>query len=311
MKKLIAASAACLLLVSALGYWLWRGKPETTKGASYDKPGSFSAYVHLSVAQFVPQEHELTGTVSVQLGAADEAGENDAKQYSDLTSLVFEIQHREPSSITIIGQTDKPMVFQPTESQADGTFRWNIQPRRGALLYPFDSYSAEMHPVLKGVLARDPNALPHLPVSTVSADFYGVNFTADYTRGSENGPWFTLVLKRPLWLRVVTTVALVLLVIWGVLVPLSPKQEPAGLLTMFAGVFALRQSILSGAPVFPSLIDYLSILLYLYVVLMVVIRRTWARPERECPFCMSHVHPRATFCPACTRSLTAPPVAAA
>ena len=141
----------------------------------------------------------------------------------------------------------------------------------------------------------------NIPVETVDADVSGVNFTTTYIRGTEDGDWFTLRLTRPLWLRVVTVVTVLLLIVWAVSFPLSAKVEPAGLLTLFLGIFGLRSSLLSGAPVFPSLIDYLSILLYLYVVAMLLVRRTYARPERECPYCKSHVHPQATVCAACTR----------
>ena len=296
----------CFTLTCVFGLLFWTARPAPHRGATF-KRHAFAASVHLDVTQLYGQSRELVGPISVQLGPTDEAGEQEAVRFAGLKNLWFRIEKIENSAngkkITIVGETEKPIPVSALRLGGIGTFRWTIPSITSPAFYPFDSYLARMHPELSGETENQPGVWYEIPVQTVGVDFSATNLTTIYSPGTEDGDWFTVSLHRPLWLKFVVSAAVVLLVLWAVSFPLSSKTEPAGLLALFVGIFGLRSSLLSGAPVFPSFIDYLSILLYTYVVMMLLLKKLYSEPERKCGFCKSTVHANATVCASCTRTL--------
>jgi hypothetical protein len=308
MKRTIWASAICLALTATLGLWLWKQKPEPLKGRSFPKD-TFAGYVHLSVTQYSAAEKELTGIATAELGATSVSGEKAAQDYQGLDSMWLQIDDIRPSErggstggTYIVGGTDSPMEIRGLGIRGSSNFRWQIKTVRASVFYPFDSYVAHMHPVLEWQRVKGSGVWDDIPVDTVDADFSAANFTTRYSAGPEDGNWFTVELTRPLWLRVVAFLAVGLLLVWAVRLPFSPKaMDPAELLALFVGVFGLRSPLLSGAPVFPSLIDYLSILIYAYVVAMLLLRRIYVAPPPVCKYCKSDLHSGATICAACAK----------
>ncbi|MGB6689851.1 MAG: hypothetical protein WBE76_18600 [Terracidiphilus sp.] len=293
------------MITATLGLWLLKQKPEPLKGRTFRKD-TFAGYVHLSVTQYSAAEKELTGTATADLGATSESGEKAAQEYQGLDRIWLQIEDIRPpgrsGGTIIVGGTDAPMEIRGLDIRGSSSFRWQVKPVRASAFYPFDSYVAAMHPVLLWQRVKGSGVWDYIPVDTVDADFSAANFTAKYYAGPEDANWFTLELTRPLWLRVVAVLAVGLLVVWAVRLPFSPKAiDPAELLALFVGVFGLRSSLLSGAPVFPSLVDYLSILIYTYVVAMLLLRRFYVVQPPVCRYCKSDLHCGATVCAACTR----------
>ena len=191
--------------------------------------------------------------------------------------------------------------------EGSGTFNWTATAVRRSFYYPFDQYVLAVNPELLTEFSED-EFIDH-PVDQLSIDFSGTGFvprleSLGEVKGERDRQ--RILVQRPMLLRVISGVVGVLLMTWLLYLIISPKAgEQAGqLVTLFVGVFSVRNSLLSGAPTFPSLIDYCALGVYLSAVLIVLIR--WLIPDppgRTCPFCCSAIPEKAAVCPACTQAL--------
>jgi hypothetical protein len=318
-RKLLIAGA--LFTAATVAIYLVRTEPPTSIGCSpTDDPRSypFQSLVTLTFKELRPAGNQFAGSLTMEVyPQQDRMTPEDAqrleKAFKDLKQVVLRFEHFESNSDIYQGGTDSPIALAfPAASgslQGKGTFSWTGVPQRGPFFYPFDSYILRVNPSILQV--SDADSYPIYPVDTLITDFGNSNFIPHLKNLHAKSPndLYVITVQRPVILRMLAIVVGILLVVWlTYLIWFAKAEEYAGqIVTLFVGVFSIRNSLLSGAPVFPSLIDYCALAVYLSAVLVVLIK--WMFPDKnrkECPFCLSSIPLKATTCPQCTKAVEIP-----
>ena len=316
--QILLAIAFC----AAIALMLWYSQPRPLIGVGYVKSSrSLVGVAEIRLTGFDAGRRMVSGTVEVRFvpGRAGEQPQS-PEQYAELFRA---LEGYDAAYLTLedereggAGDGRQKAIFRSGESddlkfdrsqgvRARGSFHFTIEAHNvwGPIAYPFDHYTARIRPQLWLKKSGDRVAYS-ANLEQISFDLADLNLTPVFSPGREDSVWFTMSLSRPFWLQLVAGMALGLFVLWAVRRPLSSKPtEPSELFAVFGGIFGLHASLLPGAPVAPSIIDYVSILCYLYVIASLILSRIGRTPTPKCPFCYSDVHPRAKVCSACTRDL--------
>jgi len=314
-RRLIGAA---MLAAAVLAAYLYSHQQPTKLGVPLTDPDRGSdayTYLSLSFKEFRPAGNQFSGSITVDIAPnLDRLKSEGLQKWTEAhKKAVLRLNHYDGHSLTWQGGTDEPVAlsFPPAWGALRGTdtFTWSAEPERGAFFYPFDRYNLHVNPSLMEV--SDPAIYPSLSIDTLSADFTNSNLVPQLHNLEAKYPddRYSISLERPILLRFLAVIVGGLLVLWlGYLLWSSKAGEQAGqLVSLFAGVFAIRSSLLSGAPLFPSLIDYCALAIYLSAVLIVLLK--WVLPDRKpepCPWCQSPISSKAKVCPQCTRDLTQP-----
>jgi hypothetical protein len=276
------------------------------------------AWVDLDFKEFHPADNQLTGAVSVELvpRSQDIPPQQYAQWAAATKSVLLRFYGGDIQKSVFQGGSDAPIpVAMPPawgSLMGKGVFTWDAIATFGPFFYPFDRYTLTANPALMDVTNAE--VYPDLPIEDVKADFGNINFSPRLHRLSSGDTryhphLYEISLERPALLRLLAIVVGALLLVWlGYLVFVAKPEEYAGnIVTLFVGVFSIRSSLLSGAPVFPSLIDYCAVGVYVSAALIVLIK--WLVPDKksgECTFCKSSIPLAAHVCPQCTRDLPQP-----
>jgi hypothetical protein len=318
-RTLLIAGALSVAVGAAI--YLVRTEAPTSIGCSpTDDPRSYSfqSLVTLTFKELRPAGNQFAGSFTMEVYPRQEPltpedAQRLEKDFKDLKEVVLRFDHFESNSDIYRGGSDSPVALAfPAASgslQGKGTFSWAGVPQLGPFFYPFDSYVLQVNPSILQV--TDSNSYPVYPVHTLVTDFGNSNFIPhlNYLHTKSPNDLYAITVQRPVLLRALAIIVGILLVVWlTYLIWFAKAEEYAGqVVTLFVGVFSIRNSLLSGAPVFPSLIDYCALAIYLSAVLIVLIK--WMFPDKnrkECPFCLSSIPLKATTCPQCTKAVEIP-----
>ncbi len=309
-------------LAAATGFatYLVRHEQPTRIGcpiADERSSGKTFTFLALTFKEFHPAGNQFSGTLSVEVAPNTDRMQPEAiqKWSADLKKVVLRINHYDGHTLSYQGGTDSPvaLAFPPAwgSLMGKGTFIWNAEAASGPFFYPFDRYTLHLNPSLMEV--TDPAVYPNVLIDTFETDFANSNFIPHLNNirtQYPNDP-YEILLDRPLMLRSLAIIVGVLLIFWlFYLIRFAKPGEQAGqLVSLFVGVFSIRSSLLSGAPLFPSLIDFCAIGVYLAAVLIVLVR--WTLPDHgttECPYCKSQIPLGANVCCQCTRPVNTVPL---
>lgn len=267
--------------------------------------------VTLTFKDFRPSGSQLSGEAKVEIHPRDAHDFPALADHLKQTFLVFE--HFETDHYIGQGGGDGPFDLTKPELASELTaktdFNWAAETLRSAFYYPFDTYSLDFNPMM---MDRGSDGIyPSRPVSAVTLDFTNSNFVAEAKETRRKGPEdaFTIHLSRSPLAQIATAIAAALMVIWlGYLVGAKGGVENiGGLLAIFLGVFSIRTTLLSGAPLLPCAIDYACLVVYAGAILIILIK--WLLPDvnkKPCPHCASEIALEANVCPFCTRELSVP-----
>jgi hypothetical protein len=297
-----------LFAAAAMATYLIRMEPPTQIGVSLaqrDQSHAYHTSVSLTFKEFHPAGSLFTGSVVIEMYPATDQSKPEAKRLL----LRFD-RFEEPNSLIYQGSSDEPIVIGSRPAWASfmgkGTFSWAGNARSGPFFYPFDRYELAINPSLLQV--SDENYYPIIPIDTLATDFGNSNFIPRLENLHQHAPHdlYRITLERPTLLHVLAIIVAGLLVVWLIYLIWSAKPEEytGNIVTLFVGVFSIRTSLLSGAPVFPSFIDYCALGIYLSAALIILIK--WIFPgtiSKECVFCKSSIPLAATVCPQCTQVL--------
>lgn len=182
-------------------------------------------------------------------------------------------------------------------------FSLSIEPRTDQFYFPFDSYQLAVLAVAHG-----PNG------EGWEADRLGIEFRS-------GGLWATMdeaervggykelraVIGRPISIRILAVVMLVAAGVWlYYLARHAAVESQVGTLVAFvASIWGWRATIGQGETLFPSLSDYIILLLTILAVAIVLTR--WIQsappPSRTCPYCFARIPAAATRCGHCTAEI--------
>ena len=311
---------AALAAATAFATYLVRHEQPTRIGCPLtDEPTSSNTFTFLALTfkEFRPAGNQFSGTLTVEVAPNTDRMPPDAiqKWSANLKKVVLRINHYGGQSLTYQGGTDEPvaLAFPPAwgSLMGKGAFTWNAETAAGPFFYPFDRYTLRLNPSLMEV--SDTAVYPTVQIDSFQTDFANSNFIPhlhNIRTQYPNDP-YEILLDRPLLLRSLAIIVSVLLVLWlFYLIRFAKPGEQAGqLVSLFVGVFSIRSSLLSGAPLFPSLIDFCALGIYLAAVLIVLVR--WMLPDHtttECPHCKSQIPLGAEFCAQCSQPIMAKPL---
>jgi hypothetical protein len=309
MRRLVRTLliAGALSIAAAVSIYLVRNEPPTSIGFSFtgeNRSDRSHTLVNLTFKEFHPGGNLFTGSVVIE--GEDQSLDQKRADFKEIVVLRFDHYESESNRFMYQGGSDDPitLAFPPAwgSFMGKGTFSWAGVPQPGPFFYPFDSYvlKIQIHPSL--IQLSD----FHLrPIDAVVTDFGGSNFIPRRVDLYAHAPndLYEIILRRPLLLQLLASIVAALLFIWlNYLIWFAKPEEYAGnVVTLFVGVFSIRTSLLSGAPVFPGFIDYCALGVYLSAALIVLIK--WLIPDKktkECMFCKSSIPLAATICPHCT-----------
>jgi len=305
-----------LVLLGAMGLAIYLAKHEdaTTIGFRAAEDGEshpFVTMITLTFKDFRPAGDVLAGDVAIEVSPQNGMkAEDRARAAKDFKTVLLRFHHHQSNSLTYLGGSDSPidLSFPPAwgSLQGKGTFTWAADAKSGPFFYPFDRYVLDVNPLLLQVTGGD--SYPIDPIDTMATDFGNSNFVPHLKSLGAHSPndLYEIELKRPVVFRLLAVIVGVLLGAWllYLVVFAKPEEYVGHLVTLFVGVFSIRTSLLSGAPVFPGLIDYCALGVYFSAVLVILIK--WMMPDRNtttCRFCQSSIPIRASYCPQCTRFL--------
>ena len=312
-----------LAIASATATHFIRHQPDThliVPIANEDQTYDSYTTVKLAFKEFRPATNDFAGSFDIEISPNwDHIKPEDRKAWaSQFTKGFLRFNHWKNDHNTMDYQggadTEFPVAFPPMwgSLQGKGNFSWNGIPQPGPFYYPFDRYVLHVNPEL--VQLSDSGIYPVHPINHLETDFSNSNFVPERRQlavaaRDYQSDRYEITLQRPALLRTLTIVVAALLLIWlAYLVWAAKPGENAGqIVTLFVGVFSIRSSLLSGAPVFPSLIDYCALAVYLSAALIVLIK--WLVPDQNtqtCPHCKSTINNQATICPECTRPIHEP-----
>ena len=290
--------------------------PVAEENRSYDSHTS----VLLAFKEFRPAANQFAGTFDIEISPNwDRIKPEDRKTWaSQITKGFLRFNHFENNSMNYQGGADAefPVAFPPIwgSLQGKGTFAWSSEPQPGPFYYPFDSYILHINPELVSIKEQEDGIYPIHPIDVLETDFSNSNFVPerqhlDVAASDYLSDRWEITLQRPALLRTLALVVGALLIIWLIYLiwAAKPGENAGQIVTLFVGVFSIRSSLLSGAPVFPSFIDYCALAVYLSAALIVLIK--WLIPDRNtktCPHCKSTINNQATICPQCTRAVSDP-----
>jgi hypothetical protein len=308
VRRILIAGA--LSIAAAWAIYLVRSEPKTTIVFSpTNGPGSspFQVSVTLTFKDIHPTGNLFTGSVVIDIFPDHGRYEEFAKWAGNGTKVKLRFDHHESDGSLYQGGSDDTIALAFPDAwgalRGAGTFSWAGDPQHGPFLYPFDRYVLRVNPIL--LQPSDSKSYPFYPIDTLVTDFGNSNFIPRLKnlRAQPPNDLYEITVERPVLLRRLAIIVGGLLLVWLIyLVWVAKPEEYAGhVVTLFVGVFSIRSSLLSGAPVFPSLIDYCALAVYLSAVLIVLIK--WMLPDKnkkECPFCKSSIPLTATVCPQCT-----------
>ena len=163
------------------------------------------------------------------------------------------------------------------EKRPPKDFIWTAS-ENSAAFYPFDRYSLSL---LTEEELDTPGAVTNTPPELLKVRLTNPRFTAtDFVRSSQGGlPIGFVILKRPWLLRILAVCLLVVaLVFVSYLFTLkTPKDFLPGTLGYVAGVWGMRNIIATDAPMFPTIIDYVSMILLGIVAILVITKLFFSR----------------------------------
>jgi hypothetical protein len=318
VKPWLIAGVVCLGI--SLAIHLARSEPPTRIGCPIagERASALSqTWVNLTFKDFHPAGNQFTGSVSIEVAPQLDRIKPDAVQNwaKSFKQVLLRFYHFNSQALTYQGGADEPiaLAFPPAwgSLMGKGTFGWTGDSRFGPFVYPFDTYVLRVNPDL--IQLTDASEYSNAPIDTLQMDFENSNFIPHLIKLNAQQPNdpYQVELQRPAILRVLAVIIAILLVAWLIyLIWFANPDEYAGnVVTLFVGVFSIRTSLLSGAPVFPSLIDYCALAVYLSAALVVLVK--WSFPDnpgtQECPLCRSKIPQAATVCPQCTHPLPAGP----
>ena len=311
--------AASLALAATMAVHLIRHQLSTIIGFPVDTANTsspFHTWVTLTFKEFHPAGNQFTGSVVIESAPRlEQLQPDEIKQAaSSFSHVLLRFYRRDQRGTNFQGGSDAPitMAFPPAwgSLMGNGTFSWTATPQPGAFYYPFDRYLLTVNPALMEVSQRD--VYYPKPIESMEAEFGNSNLIPRL-HPLHTGPRdhlediYEISLERPVLLRLLAIIVGALLVIWlmYMIVAAKPEEYAGNIVTLFVGVFSIRSSLLAGAPIFPSLIDYCALGVYLSAVLIVIIK--WLFPDKKtqvCRFCLSTIPRAAIVCPQCTQALT-------
>jgi hypothetical protein len=191
-----------------------------------------------------------------------------------------------------------------------GDFAWAAEEVRSAFYYPFDEYRLHVNP---SVRIQDPQEVgrAYTPAVDRFELFFRVpNLTMSVTRLAAPEPedWHVIVLERPLTNRILAVTIIGLGLIWLVYLAefAKPETHVAQLVAFFVGIWGLRSAYGGDDDIYPTLADFLVILLSLLAIVIVLARwfqASLADQTRKCPYCRQAIAHDATRCPYCTQQV--------
>lgn len=185
---------------------------------------------------------------------------------------------------SVVPIIDKPINYRELdlENRPPKDFVWTAS-ENSAVFYPFDRYVLGLH-VEEQV--DTPGAVTNTPPESFNVRLTNPRFIASKVVRSSAGSLDVgfIVLKRPWLLRILAVCLLIVsLVFVSFLFTLkTPKEFLPGSLGYIAGVWGMRNIISTDAPVFPTITDYLAMVLLGMVALLIVVKLLLSRkPENE------------------------------
>jgi hypothetical protein len=186
-----------------------------------------------------------------------------------------------------------------------GDFTWQAQTNTSSFWYPFDSYSLHVNPTL---FISTKNETFEEFIETLEVEVGISNFRMNViSRQSINSTddRGEIIFRRPIALRIVTGITGLLAVLW--LFYLVKYADPGTyigqIISFFLGILGIKTVLLSGFSVFPSILDYL--FLMLSVMAIGIVLSKWIKESvfvstTKCPFCKMKISIGASRCPYCT-----------
>jgi hypothetical protein len=175
---------------------------------------------------------------------------------------------------TVVPIIEKPINYLELdlEKQPPKDFVWTAN-ENSAVFYPFDRYVLGLHVEEQVDI---PGAVTNTPPESFNVRVTNPRFIASkVVRSSAGGLDIGfVVLQRPWLLRILAVCLLIVsLVFVSFLFTLkTPKEFLPGSLGYIAGVWGMRNIISSDAPVFPTITDYLAMVLLGVVALLIVVK---------------------------------------
>jgi hypothetical protein len=255
--------------------------------------------------------NEFVGSVLVQV----DPSANPAAKTSDLgySKVSLRVDHCEAHSCIDEGQSDNPISLSPSndplrrEWSGNGDFMWKAVPITSSFFYPFDRYTLHVNPMLLQIREANADRFYTSYISIVKVNFGNTNFQPHLSRFNPDpqADPYQIELGRPPILQALVICVAFLLAVWLVHLIVAKAEEHTGqIISLFLGVFTIRSLLLGGAPVFPSLIDYCALSVYLVAALVVLVKNAFPDPPGQvCPHCKSPLPDGACVCPQCTRDI--------
>jgi hypothetical protein len=248
---------------------------------SGNKPLRTSVLTRLE--QFNPSRGVIDGHVRITI----ELDQNANEKFAAPTSFELKLIHAVPEQQRIIEQGHSQGIL-PMRSETsfqfpisgEGQFSWNVVTDRSPFWYPFDRYRLFVNPELvvpetaRGQFAYFEHA--DLFELDVAASNLIISATTPANPGGAVSPDpYEVKLKRPI---IISIMALALVIIGvGFLSHLATVDDVSSLmwqsLTFFAGIWGVRSILLTGFAVFPVLIDYVTLTLYLLASIILLYKR--------------------------------------
>ena len=290
--------------------------------------GSRRARVQLTADQFNSARLLFAGSTKVSITPNTSPSSNgnitfptgEPEQTLAIKNVILSLTHtdKEEGKTIIVEQGSSEVIELKSnprwaEVAGKGNFTWQAQSITSSFWYPFDRYLLHVNPSLIVLKKNDSDVdygtYEYIETMEIelSAPNLRMNATKRQVANSMEDP-YEIVLKRPLVLRILTIFAGLLVPAWlYFLYKSADTGSNAGkILAFFFGIWAYRETLLSGFSVFPIMLDYVTLTLAIVAVTIIILK--WRQEPsstimRECPYCKMKIPLEAKRCPQCTSNV--------
>jgi hypothetical protein len=249
--------------------------------------------VEITVDKFDLARSSLVGTVHVRISPREGVA---VAPYDPPRAAALYLGHTEVSKADQIFSVQgivqqlllKPDKVIQTSTEGEDVFgeekiTWQIGALRSSFLYPFDSYRVYVNPELWTVFQEPSVPRSELPVDRLEIDFRASPFAVsvtdqhayDYGATHSSDP-FEILLERPRILQVMVLAlgCIALISLWFLAAQRNISHLWRQSLAFFVTVWGVRDILLKDVVVFPTVLDYTSLGLYLVAASIILVK--WA-----------------------------------